>query len=348
MTHSFKFKEYSVNVGPLASTFEAWLKGKSYTKILILTDTNTRLACLPVFLEKTNLSSFVIAEIAAGETHKTLQTCELIWKSMFDNGLDRKSLVINLGGGVIGDMGGFCAATYKRGIDFVQIPTTLLAMTDAAVGGKLGIDFHGIKNAVGVFKNPSAVFCDTDFLKTLSERELKSGFAEVIKHARIGDSVLWKQLLTIKNLRQAGWATILKRSLAVKVKVVKKDPFEQNLRQILNFGHTIGHAVESFFLETDAPLTHGEAIAMGMIAEQYLVEGESKDLMTLRNYINLFFPKVKLVENSFPKLWEIMLQDKKNTAGSVRIAIPMDGKYGMLILEPDYTEVNAVLKQFIP
>jgi 3-dehydroquinate synthase len=344
MTHSFKFKDYTVNIGDLASTFEVWLKNKAYTKVLILVDVNTKTVCLPVFLEKTKITNYSISQIEAGETCKTLETCEIIWQSMFEHSLDRKSLLINLGGGVIGDMGGFCAATYKRGIDFIQIPTSLLSMTDAAVGGKLGIDFHGIKNAVGVFKNPSAVFCDTDFLKTLSNRELISGFAEVIKHACIGDPILWKQLLKIHDLRKADWPIILKRSLAVKVKVVKKDPFEQNLRQILNFGHTIGHAVESYFLNSKNPLTHGEAIAMGMIAEQYLREGASEDLNGFCAFLRQYFPKTSLNEGIFIALWDLMQQDKKNNAGKVRMAMPKDSNYGMQILEPSFQEVcNALL-----
>jgi 3-dehydroquinate synthase len=358
MAHSFIFPDYSVFSGPIEDTFKDWFKSRSYTKILILTDENTRNACLPLFLEKTKLgilnidkvtlshpvNNVTISEITAGETHKTLQTCEKIWQSMFGNGLDRKSLMINLGGGVIGDMGGFCAATYKRGIDFVQVPTTLLSMTDAAVGGKLGIDFQGIKNAVGVFKNPSAVFCDTDFLKTLSDRELVSGFAEVIKHALIGDPVLWKQLQKINNLREADWATILKRSLAVKVKVVKKDPFEKNLRQLLNYGHTIGHAVESYFLNSATPLTHGEAIAIGIFTEQYLIEGETEFLQKIGSYLANFFPKVEISVDIFPQLWELMRQDKKNAAGKVRMAVPENGKYGMQILEPNYDEVCKSLQ----
>jgi 3-dehydroquinate synthase len=346
MAHSFNFKEYSVSIGSLADTFGIWFSNKSYSKVLILTDTNTKTDCLPVFLAKTKITNYCIAEISAGETHKTLQTCEQIWQSMFEHGLDRKSLIINLGGGVIGDMGGFCAATYKRGIDFVQIPTTLLSMTDAAVGGKLGIDFQGIKNAIGVFKNPSAVFCDTDFLKTLSERELISGFAEVIKHAQIGNLVLWKQLLKIKNLGHADWTSILKHSLTVKVKVVKKDPFEQNLRQILNFGHTIGHAVESYFLNSKTPLTHGEAIAIGMFTEQYLVEKESNSLLEMGLFLGKFFPKVAISEEIFPQLWELMQQDKKNAAGKVRMAVPKDGKFGMQILEPSFQDVCKALSYY--
>jgi 3-dehydroquinate synthase len=360
MAHSFTFPDYTVFSGPIENTIKDWLKSRSYAKILILTDENTRNACLPLFLEKTMLGTWdgkgliinhptiniALTQISAGESHKTLQTCEQIWQSMFENGLDRKSLMINLGGGVIGDMGGFCAATYKRGIDFVQVPTTLLSMTDAAVGGKLGIDFQGIKNAVGVFRNPSAVFCDTDFLKTLSDRELVSGFAEVIKHSLIGDPLLWKQLQKINNLRNADWANILKRSLAVKVKVVKKDPFEKNLRQLLNYGHTIGHAIESYFLNTEKPLTHGEAIAIGMFSEQYLITGETDFLIKTGNYLAKFFPKVEIPEDIFPQLWELMQQDKKNAAGKIRMAVPENGKYGLKILEPNYQEVCKSLQYY--
>nr|MBP6827013.1 3-dehydroquinate synthase [Saprospiraceae bacterium] len=293
MPQTFGLHDYSVHLGDLRETFPSWLRGRDYSQVWILTDENTRRHCLPLFAEKTGLpADSGIIEIPAGEQYKNLSTCERVWQSMLDARLDRRALLVNLGGGVIGDLGGFCAATWKRGIDFVQAPTTLLSMTDAAIGGKLGIDFQSIKNTIGVFKNPGAVFVDPVFLQTLPERELRSGFAEVIKHALIGDPVLWRRIQSdgvtsshpvtemvqseavtsshpVTEMAQSEavtsshrlttnkWFDVLQASISVKVRVVQEDPFEKGLRAILNFGHTIGHALESYYLETPEPLTHG-------------------------------------------------------------------------------------------
>ena len=183
-----------------------------------------------------------------------------------ENQFDRNSLLINLGGGVIGDMGGFCASTYKRGIDFIQIPTTLLAMVDASVGGKLGVDFGELKNQIGLFKNPKTVIVNPDFLDTLEKTQLKSGFAEVVKHALIADKNLWNKLSStpFENLV---WEEIIAISVQIKNKIVREDPWENGERKKLNFGHTFGHAIESYYLEKGTPILHGEAVFMGIILE---------------------------------------------------------------------------------
>lgn len=250
--------------------------------------------------------------------------------------LDRKALVINLGGGVIGDMGGFCAATWKRGIDFVQIPTTLLSMTDAAIGGKTGIDFQGIKNIIGVFKQPTAVFVDPVFLQTLPERELHSGYAEVIKHALIGDTNLIHQLTQSSPSKHTNWFDILHKSIAVKVQVVEQDPLEKGLRMILNFGHSIGHALEAWFLKTESPLTHGEAIYIGMVCEAYLSNTEKNLSLEVQKLGGTIFPKIKIPESAFFALWDSMLQDKKNSSGTVRMAVPDEKPFSikMEVLTP--------------
>lgn len=340
MTHTFHLGNYSIFLGDLREVLPDWLRQRAYSQIFILTDENTRHACLPVFLEKTGLTDAVkIAEIPAGEHFKTLATCQQIWQQMLDARLDRRALVVNLGGGVIGDMGGFCAATWKRGVDFIQVPTTLLAMTDAAIGGKLGIDFQGVKNTIGVFRNPAAVFVDPVFLKTLPERELRSGFAEVIKHAFIGG-----QLSVPSNrdqLSESSWLETLRASIAVKVRVVQEDPLENGLRAILNFGHTIGHALESYFLETDDPLTHGEAVAIGMICESQI--GRLEKLETVIEVIKSHFPHRPILASAFPDLWNLMQQDKKNAAGKVRMAVPGPEPFSMQILEPSREEIEQSL-----
>ncbi len=325
-------------IGPLADSFSQWLDSQNYSQVFIIADTHTQALCLPVFLEKTGLNPPpIVVVIEPGETQKNLATCETIWQAMLAAKLDRNALVINLGGGVIGDMGGFCAATWKRGVDFVHIPTTLLAMTDAAIGGKLGVDFQGLKNIIGVFRQPKAVFVDPDFLDTLPERELRSGFAEVIKHALIGDPALWMQLSDHYSAK-----AVLEASIGVKVRIVLEDPHEKGLRMLLNFGHTIGHAIESYFLETDNPLTHGEAIAIGMICE--LDASERRD--TVAAFINNIFPQRQIPESAFTAIWHLMQQDKKNASGKVRMALPDVLPYSMKVLEPTQEVVVASLRRY--
>lgn len=344
--HTFLPGDYPVYLSNLQESFPEWLRKREYSRVFVLTDENSRRHCLSVFLEKTGLSNVVKAEIPAGESFKTLDTCQTIWQQMLDAKLDRRALVVNLGGGVIGDMGGFCAATWKRGVDFVQVPTTLLAMTDAAIGGKLGVDFQGVKNTIGVFKNPAAVFVDPVFLKTLPKRELRSGFAEVIKHALIGDPDLWQQIESRQlseslQLSDSLWLGILRASIAVKVRIVQEDPFEKGPRALLNFGHTIGHALESHFLETEEPLMHGEAIAIGMICESRI--GSLENTERINKVIKSRFPHRPIPEAAFHAIWELIQQDKKNAAGKVRMAVPGAESFSMRILEPKQTEIEDSL-----
>ncbi len=338
----FKLHGCPIFVGDLAQNFQNWLKTKNYSRVVVLADVNTSRFCLPIFLEKTGLENVSLIEIPAGESHKNLETCQAVWQKMMAEKLDRGTLILLLGGGVVGDLGGFCAATFKRGVDFVQIPTTLLSMTDAAIGGKLGIDFQSFKNMVGVFRHPAAVFADPDFLKTLPPRELISGFGEVIKHACIGSPGLLNRIEKMENLAQADWPKILPKSMSVKIRVVKIDPEERGLRAILNFGHSIGHAIESYFLEKEKPLLHGEAVAVGMICETFLQNPKRAE--KLAQLIFRFFPKIDLPENFFPEIWEMMQHDKKNQSGRVRMMLPSDGKFGMEILEPTAADVKKSLE----
>lgn len=348
MADVFHLPDYSIFVGSVAETLLPWLKTHAYSKIFVIADSNAYACCahlLPVLDAEVHIVQVPppSERPGAAERLKNLASCEKIWSAMLDAQLDRKALVINIGGGVIGDMGGFCAATYKRGIDFIQIPTTLLAMTDAAIGGKLGIDFQGIKNTIGVFQNPGAIFVDPEFLKTLPARELRSGFAEVIKHARIGDAGLWEKIQTLPPgglapdaLSTTEWTDILRASIAVKVRIVTEDPREQGIRALLNFGHTFGHALESFLLETDNPLTHGEAVAIGMVCES-----EAADRVLLH-----LFPSRNIPESAFPALWALMLQDKKNASGAVRIAVPDADPFSMKLLEITREEAERRLRYY--
>lgn len=308
---------------PNFSALRAHLAEKQYHSIFVLVDENTKEACWPI-LEAALVDEYSLEciEIAAGEQHKNIESCTQIWSALLIGKASRKSLLLNLGGGVIGDMGGFCAATFKRGMDFIQIPTTLLSEVDASVGGKLGIDFHSIKNGIGLFLNPKMVLIHPPFLKTLAQRELYSGFAEVIKHALIQDAAHWKALLNYPKLEEIpDWTTIIKHSINIKAKVVESDPYEGGLRKILNFGHTIGHAIESLSWQTDQPLLHGEAIAIGMIAEAYLSHQllglSQEDLVEICNYILTLYPHYNLNALNEKELIQLMFQDKKNEGDAI-------------------------------
>jgi 3-dehydroquinate synthase len=343
MKPTFELHGSQIFLGSLANTFTAWFEQQQYSQVLIIVDANTLEYCLPVFLAKTGLSSQpLLAVVSAGETQKNLATCEKIWHTMLSDGLDRKALVVNLGGGVIGDMGGFCAATWKRGVDFIHVPTTLLAMTDAAIGGKLGVDFHGLKNIIGVFRQPAAVFVDPSFLETLPERELRSGMAEVIKHALIGDPALLRDLSDIPEASSPRWPDILQASIAVKVHIVAEDPHEKGWRMLLNFGHTIGHAVESYFLETDDPLTHGEAVAIGMICETAFERRRDE----VASIITRLFPHRQIPAASFSAIWALMQQDKKNSSGKVHMALPDDLPFSVTILDCTQEDIERRLSYF--
>lgn len=289
------------------------LRTGNYSKCCIIVDENTAADCLPLIKEKIP-NSFII-QIASGEENKTLATCQFIWEQMTTNQMDRKGLVINLGGGVIGDMGGFCASTYKRGIDFIQIPTTLLSQVDASVGGKLGIDFNSFKNHIGVFKEPKAVLINIDFLQTLDPRELRSGFAEIIKHCLIADKTMWEELKT-KPLDAHDIDELVEHSVSIKAKITDDDPNEKGLRKILNFGHTIGHAIESFFLHTDNKLLHGEAIAIGMIAEAFVAQSKGfislEECDDIKDCIINIFGKASILEEDYEGIIPLTFQDKKN------------------------------------
>lgn len=313
----------SVIISPISESLKTFLETKSYSKIIVLTDTNTKRFCYPVI--KDSLPKHTLITVKHGEENKNLQTCEQIWSAMTDAQLDRHALMINLGGGVIGDMGGFCAATYKRGIDFIQIPTTLLSQVDASVGGKLGIDFQGFKNHLGVFTLPNAVLIDPVFLETLSEREKRSGFAEILKHCLIQDGEKWQEIRR-KDLADQDLPDLIAHSVEIKKKVVEQDPTEKGLRKILNFGHTLGHAIETFFLpQGKKRLFHGEAIATGMVCESYIAYErgliDERTLEQVEEFIFSIYGKVDIDAADFDTIIGLTLQDKKNKGKEVRFSL---------------------------
>lgn len=307
---------YQVHIGDLGKAFRDFMARRRYSKVMLIADEHTQTHCMPLFLEKTGMTNLPVISIPAGEQHKNIDACRMIWHEMMRHTADRQSLTINLGGGVIGDMGGFCAGTFKRGMDFVQVPTTLLSQVDASIGGKLGIDFEGIKNSIGIFQDPEAVFIDPDFLRTLPEEEIKSGFGEIIKHALIGQPSEWESLKKLRDLREVDWQQILVPSLNVKRRIVQEDPYERGIRKALNFGHTIGHAVESLALNGDRPLTHGAAIAIGMVCETWLsckTVGLPTDVLDdLTELVRAVYGHHHLEQDDFGQLFALMRQDKKN------------------------------------
>ena len=320
-------KTYDIILGkdilPNISTYFALDK---YSQIFIITDENIA----PLFLDK--LRSSLPGEIKhivlqPGENAKTIKTVEYIWNGMKDAGLDRKSLVINLGGGVIGDMGGFAASTFMRGLDFINIPTTLLSQVDASVGGKTGFDFAGIKNLVGTFNQPIGVIIDTKTLETLPKREFISGFAEMIKHGLIADKTYFEKVTSKKPeaFSQEELAELITTSCEIKKHIVENDETEKGMRKLVNFGHTIGHAIESLSLTTEKPLLHGEAISIGMVAEakisqltNLLSEADSKKIKQVLKATDLPTEITKIeTKDVFTK----MQSDKKNEKGEINFTL---------------------------
>jgi len=343
----FELHTYQIYFEDIQSSLSKLLEETSYSSIFVLVDENTRQHCLHLIQDllppKTGYEI-----IASGEINKNLNTCQHIWANMLRLGVDRQSLMINLGGGVIGDMGGFCASTFMRGIRFIQIPTTLLSQVDASVGSKLGIDFQGVKNIIGLFNDPIAVLIDSSFLNTLPISELRSGYAEVIKHALIYDTELWKKLQAIKNVQEVkSWDQIIHRSVEIKKEIVEQDRKETSLRKILNFGHTIGHALESYFLETDTPLLHGEAIAWGMYFEGLLSTDiltlSTSDLEQIKNVIQQIYGDKYPPHFDADALIQYMRQDKKNV--DQKISFSLLDQIGLCV--PDQFIGESRLRKFL-
>ncbi|MUU77201.1 3-dehydroquinate synthase [Winogradskyella endarachnes] len=299
------------------------------SKIFVLVDTNTHDYCLPKFLEQVESGDIDIEvmEMPNGEENKSIDICTGVWEAMSEYNADRKSLLINLGGGVVTDLGGFVASTYMRGIAYINIPTTLLAMVDASVGGKTGVDLGALKNQVGVINEGEMVGVDTSFLDTLAPKEMVSGFAEMLKHGLIFDKDYWNTLTHLEALDISDLDQLIYDSVVIKNKVVTSDPTEQGLRKILNFGHTLGHAIESYFLENadKTPLLHGEAIAIGMLLESYLstkICGLPKEELKIINEgILKTFTKVPITKNDQKVIIDLLQYDKKNSHGIVKFVL---------------------------
>lgn len=301
-----------------------------YSGIFLIVDGNTHEHCLQRFLQQVSTDITIeIIEIEPGESMKTIATCTEVWTILTELGADRKCLVVNLGGGVITDLGGFIASTYKRGVDFVNVPTTLLGMVDASVGGKNGIDLGNLKNQIGTITSPKMVLIDTGFLQTLPEKEIRSGMAEMLKHGLIADNLYWERLAALESADDDLMEELIYDSVKIKNAIVMEDLTENGIRKALNFGHTLGHAIESHFLQNDKPeLLHGEAVAAGMILEAYL--SWQKNLLTKNQYnhvksvINTLFKPLEFSETDIDSVMDLLVHDKKNEYGQTMFAL-LDG-----------------------
>lgn len=320
-----KSNGYDVEIGiKIFKSISSLITKKKYSSHFIICDENTFQFCLPNLISNCpKLREAHIIELESGEASKSLEFSAHVWQTLIENKADKNSLVVNLGGGVVSDLGGFCASTYKRGIDFINIPTTLLSMADASVGGKTGIDFSGLKNSIGTFTQPKGVFIDPDFLETLPSRHFQNGLAEIFKIALICDKKFWNELKTA-DVKVAA-KDIIAKGVALKNKIVSKDPFDNGIRKTLNFGHTIGHAIESMLLGSSNELLHGEAIVIGMLIESHLSYQKKllskKELDEVLNVFNNVFQPNKINDLNLDSIFELMKNDKKSTNNKFQFAL---------------------------
>ena len=301
-------------------------------RLFVLVDENTERLCLPLLSDMDCMKGAQVITIGATDANKTVNTLQQVWTALQQSGATRHSLLVNLGGGMVTDLGGFAAATFKRGLNYINIPTTLLAMVDASVGGKTGVNFGGLKNEVGVFSNASAVILDTTFLKTMDHENLLSGYAEMLKHGLISDDRHWAEILkhqeTLENLESTDnldkLSALLADSVAVKQRIVTEDPTEQGLRKALNLGHTVGHAFESLALQRK-PILHGYAVAYGLVCELYLScvkTGFPTDMMRQTvSFIREHYGQMSITCDDYPTLLQLMTHDKKNVAGKINFTL---------------------------
>ena len=311
----------------LEAEVRTFLASLAYDKVFILTDTNTRAKCYPAISGIPALQGAPVITTEAGDTHKSLEALARIWSYLSDGGASRQSLLVNLGGGMVTDLGGFAGATFKRGIRTVNIPTTLMASVDAAVGGKTGINFNGLKNEIGAFYPPLRVFIDCRFLGTLDRDNILSGYAEMIKHGLISSMEHYTRVLLydIDTMNYAYLNQLVGQSVAVKERVVAEDPRERGIRKALNFGHTVGHAYESLSFREERPIPHGHAVAAGIVSELYLSHrscGFPKEkLSQVVRYIKEYYAPFPFDCGDYGTLYELMTHDKKNEGGIIRFTL---------------------------
>lgn len=311
----------------LKSELQDFLSSLKYDKLFILTDTNTKEQCLPLVEGVPAFQGAPILVIEAGDTNKNVASLSQVWTRLSDEGASRNSLLVNLGGGMVTDLGGFAGATFKRGIRTINIPTTLMASVDAAVGGKTGINFHGLKNEIGSFYPPLCVFIDCEFLRTLDRDNILSGYAEMIKHGLISsmENYASVMLYDIDTMNYSYLNSLVGQSVAVKERIVAEDPKEQGIRKALNFGHTIGHAFESLSFRKERPILHGHAVAAGIVSELYLSHKlcgfPMEKLSQVVYYLKSYYPAFFFDCMDYDTLYELMTHDKKNEGGIINFTL---------------------------
>ena len=325
------------------------LRQPAVSQVFVLTDANTGRLCYPLL--RPHLPEIhTVVEIPAGEQAKTLDSCQVVWNALTNQQADRFAVLVNLGGGVVTDLGGFCAALYKRGIRFVQVPTTLLAQVDASVGGKTGIDFQGFKNHLGVFQEPAGVFIDPKFLDTLDPCQLKSGYAEVVKHGLIADAAAFQEQRRT-SLFVDDWLATIRHSVALKQEIVAQDPREAGPRKLLNFGHTVGHALESFLLsQPGREILHGEAVAAGMVCEAWLSAQRGllseAELDQIETFLFSVFEKVQFVSLETEAIAEYARQDKKNAGSTINCTLLESIGHGLYDQAVTVAEIARALRYY--
>lgn len=310
-----------------AHEVEQLLSQETFDKVFLLCDQHTQELCRPLWEKSALEAALASIVIPAGEAHKNIETLSRIWEALGNGGATRHSLLINMGGGVVTDMGGFAAATFKRGIACWNVPTTLLAMVDASVGGKTGIDFGGLKNEIGAFHTPGAVIFDTRFLTTLDPENLLSGYAEMLKHGLLQSTAEWARLLRfdLDHIDYKAMQELIATSIDIKRKVVEEDPFEKEARKMLNLGHTFGHALESHALESGRPILHGYAVAYGLVCELYLscikLGFPTDKFRQTAQFIGTHYGHLPIDCKQYERICALMQHDKKNVAGEIRCAL---------------------------
>jgi 3-dehydroquinate synthase len=322
--------DYPIYLGTIFDKMDAFIQEMQpeVSHIYILVDENTHTHCIsPLVMNVSIIEQAELLEIDAGEEHKNLEIVNHLWLALAENNVDRNALIINLGGGVVSDLGGFMASVYKRGIRFINLPTTLLSMVDAAIGGKTGVDLGALKNQIGCFSNPQAVFIAPEFLETLPTQQLKSGFGELLKYSLIDHPELWSEFQTIDFEKPTNLDALIESSLEIKTKIVAEDPKEKGLRKILNFGHTYGHAFESLSLmqSPDNALLHGEAVAMGIVCELWhsvqKVGFPNHEFAQIKEFVFQNFRSFAIDSNQVDLLIDLMKKDKKNAGDQIAVVL---------------------------
>lgn len=318
----------------LNAELTAAIQDCEHDKIFILTDETTHELCLPLVAGFDCIADAKVITIPAGDTNKGLESVSHVWEELQQGGATRHSLMINLGGGMVTDLGGFAASCFKRGINFINIPTTLLAMVDASVGGKTGMNFGSLKNEIGVFNDSRYVILCTEFLRTLDDENIRSGYAEMLKHGLIspptpkgGVNGMWSELVNfdLGNPDLVELSRMLAESVQVKERIVEEDPHEHGIRKALNVGHTAGHALESWAMRHDQPVLHGYAVAWGMIVELYLsavkMQFPTDKMRQTVRFIREYYGTLPITCDDYPELLELMTHDKKNVAGTINFTL---------------------------